>query len=101
MPAFSRRGPGQKPDAELVAAWNGFELEDRHTADIVRRWCGIQPALAGWGNSAAQLRREGRAGEVEFVLGHVDDVDRACVCEGSEVRLAPAEALSERGVLRR
>ena len=93
---------------QMAAAWiagrlveNGFELEDRHTADIVRRWSGIQPALAGWGNSAAQLRREGRAGEVEFVLGHVDDVDRACVCEGSEVRLAPAEAVSERGVLRR
>ena len=28
VPAFSRRGPGLKPDPELVAAWNGFELED-------------------------------------------------------------------------
>ena len=28
VPAFSRRGPGQKPDRELVVAWNGFELEE-------------------------------------------------------------------------
>lgn len=27
VPAFSRRGPGQRPDPELVAMWTGFELE--------------------------------------------------------------------------
>jgi phosphosulfolactate phosphohydrolase-like enzyme len=79
---------------QMAAAWIagrlvecGFEPEDRHTADIVRRWSGISPALAGWGNSAAELRREGRGDEVEFVLSHVDDVTRPCLCEGSEVRL--------------
>jgi polyphosphate glucokinase len=27
VPAFSRRGPGQPPDPELVGQWTGFELE--------------------------------------------------------------------------
>lgn len=27
VPAFSRRGPGQPPDPELVAQWQGYELE--------------------------------------------------------------------------
>ncbi|MHA6631041.1 ROK family protein [Pseudonocardia sichuanensis] len=27
VPAFSRRGPGLPPDAELVAQWTGFELQ--------------------------------------------------------------------------
>jgi len=27
VPAFSRRGPGQDPDPELLALWSGFELE--------------------------------------------------------------------------
>lgn len=27
VPAFSRRGPGQDPDPELVGLWHGFELE--------------------------------------------------------------------------
>jgi len=79
---------------QMAAAWiagrlveRGFEPEDRHTADMVRRWSGISPSLAGWGNSAAELRRGGRGDEVEFVLSHVDDMGRPCRCEGSEVRL--------------
>src|SRR3954452_18469 len=28
VPAFSRRGPGEKPDPDLIATWSGFELED-------------------------------------------------------------------------
>lgn len=80
---------------QMAAAWIaerlldlGFEAEDRITADMIRRWTGIAPALAGWGNSAAKLRQEGRSEEVDFVIAHVDDVDRACRCEGREVRLA-------------
>jgi phosphosulfolactate phosphohydrolase-like enzyme len=77
---------------QMAAAWiaarlldAGFEAEDRHTADVVRRWSGISPALAGWGNSAAQLRREGRGDDVDFVLAHVDDLERPCWCEGTRV----------------
>jgi phosphosulfolactate phosphohydrolase-like enzyme len=94
---------------QMAAAWiagrlvdRGFAPEDRHTADIIRRWSGISPALAGWGNSAAQLRREGRGDEVEFVLAHVDDVDRPCRCEGNEVRLGDvAEPVTQRSGTRR
>jgi polyphosphate glucokinase len=28
VPAFSRRAPGEQPDAKLVARWSGFELEE-------------------------------------------------------------------------
>jgi phosphosulfolactate phosphohydrolase-like enzyme len=80
---------------QMAAAWIaerlldlGFTAEDRITADMVRRWTGIEPALAGWGNSAAELRRRGRNEEVDFVIAHVDDVDRACVCEGREALFA-------------
>lgn len=80
---------------QMAAAWIaerlldlGFAAEDRITADMVRRWTGIAPALAGWGNSAAELRRRGRNEEVDFVIAHVDDVDRACLCEGHEALFA-------------
>jgi phosphosulfolactate phosphohydrolase-like enzyme len=80
---------------QMAAAWIaerllelGFTAEDRITADMVRRWTGIAPALAGWGNSAAELRRRGRNEEVDFVIAHVDDVDRACLCEGHEALFA-------------
>lgn len=89
---------------QMAAAWiaerllaQGFTAEDRRTEDVVRRWKGIAPGLAGWGNSAAWLRRDGRSEEVEFVMNHVDDVAWACVCEGREVRaLEPLAAQAPR-----
>ncbi len=84
---------------QMAASWialrlleQGFTAEDRRTEDVVRRWKGIAPSLAGWGNSAAWLRHEGRSEEVEFVMHHVDDVTRACVCEGREVRSLDPQA---------
>lgn len=85
--------------ARLIDA--GFEAEDRTTAEIVRRWSGISPALAGWGNSAAQLRREGRGDEVDFVIAHADDLARPCWCEGDRVREAdPVSSLATGGAVR-
>ena len=93
---------------QMAAAWiamrlldAGFEAEDRYTAEIVRRWSGIAPELAGWGNSAAQLRREGRGDEVDFVIAHVDDLAWACWCEGNRVRPAvPDSSLAAGGAAR-
>lgn len=90
---------------QMAAAWvaerlleAGFAAEDRRTEDVVRRWKGISPSLAGWGNSAAWLRRDGRSEEVDFVMNHVDDVAQACVCEGREVRsIEPLAAPPARG----
>jgi phosphosulfolactate phosphohydrolase-like enzyme len=84
---------------QMAAAWiaerllrRGFTPEDRRTAEIVKRWCGISPSLVSWGNAAAALNRMRRGNEVEYVIGHVDDVDQACVCVGHEVRLETAVA---------
>jgi phosphosulfolactate phosphohydrolase-like enzyme len=78
---------------QMAAAWiaerlmrEGFEPEDPRTSDIVRRWSGIPASLAGWGNSAAHLRRAGRGDEVDFVIGHVDDVPCSLVFHGCEAR---------------
>jgi phosphosulfolactate phosphohydrolase-like enzyme len=88
---------------QMAAAWigerlveAGFEPEDRRTAEMVRRWCGIAPALAGWGNSAAELRGAGRGEEVDFVIAHVDDVDRAFQCAGGE--LTPLDVVFDAAV---
>ncbi|HXK10295.1 MAG TPA: 2-phosphosulfolactate phosphatase [Vicinamibacteria bacterium] len=82
---------------QMAAAWiaqrlveQGFEAADRRTAEAIRRWSGISPALAGWGNSAAALRRAGRGDEVEFVLAHVDDLAQPCWAQGAEVQVGEA-----------
>ena len=89
---------------QMAAAWiaerllgHGFVPEDPRTADIVRRWSGIPASLAGWGNSAAQLRRAGRGDEVDFVIGHLDDVSCSLVFQGREVRAEAAPVAAGRG----
>ena len=77
---------------QMAAAWigvrlagQGFEAGDRRTAALIQRWGDIEPTLAGWGNSAEGLRRDGRADDLDFVLGHVDDVAVACIYRSGEV----------------
>lgn len=76
---------------QMAVAWiaegliaRGFEAEDPRTRDLVRRWHGIEPTLAGWGNSAERLRQSGRTEDLELILSHVDDVGIACAYRQSE-----------------
>ena len=74
----------------------GFEAADLRTGELTRRWSPIEVALAGWGNGAARLRSAGQAEDVEFILGHVDDVPLACVCRSGEVSSADAAGAADR-----
>jgi phosphosulfolactate phosphohydrolase-like enzyme len=78
---------------QMVAAWlagrfqqRGFELEGRNTADEVERWGAFDPSLVGLTRSAERLRARGRGADVDFVLGHVDDVNLACAYADGELR---------------
>jgi phosphosulfolactate phosphohydrolase-like enzyme len=71
---------------QMAAAWigarllgEGFTPGDRRTAALIERWGGIEPALAGWGNSAEALRLAGAGDELAFVLSHLDDLEVACL----------------------
>lgn len=83
---------------QMTAAWlavrlrqRGFELEGRNTVGEVQRWGGFDPSLIALSRSAERLRTRGRGAEVDFVLGHVDDLDVVCSCAGNEVRDPAAE----------
>jgi phosphosulfolactate phosphohydrolase-like enzyme len=92
---------------QMAAAWisarlttHGFEPADRHTASLLKRWAGIDPGLAGWGNSAEALRRA-RAGEdLEFVLCHVDDLSLACEVRRGEAAAARRLPAASRDAIR-
>jgi 2-phosphosulfolactate phosphatase len=73
----------------------GFRPEDGHTADVAGRWGPADPALASLGKSAEQHRRAGRSEDIEFVLGHVDDLDTICQYHRGEVRRVEAQAAEE------
>jgi phosphosulfolactate phosphohydrolase-like enzyme len=78
---------------QMAAAWlalrlhhRGFELEGRNTADEVGRWGTFDPSLVSLSRSAENLRARGRGADVDFVLGHADDVNVACAYADGELR---------------
>ncbi|MGH9322533.1 MAG: 2-phosphosulfolactate phosphatase [Vicinamibacteria bacterium] len=55
----------------------GYALGDPRSMEIVRRWSDADLSFLAWGNSAAALRKAGRAEDVDFVLAHYDDLSFA------------------------
>jgi phosphosulfolactate phosphohydrolase-like enzyme len=80
---------------QMTAAWlagrlkrKGFALEGRNTVTEVARWGRPDVSLVGWSRSAERLRSRGRGEDVDFVLGHVDDLDLVCAYVHGELRPA-------------
>ena len=78
---------------QMAASWlalrfhhRGFDFEGRNTVDEVERWGTFDPSLVGLSRSAESLRARGRGADVDFVLGHVDDVNVACAYADGELR---------------
>ena len=67
----------------LIAA--GYNSENLLTSEVVQRWSGAPPEACVEGNSAKYLRRTGQLHDLQFVLDHVNDVDRVFVISESEV----------------
>ena len=67
----------------LIAA--GHACADAATAGVVERWSGRPADAIGDGPSAAYLRDTGQERDIEFVVGHVDDVACAFVMSESEL----------------
>ena len=75
--------------AVLVDA--GFRAEDAKTTEVIERWRGKPAEACAVGNSAAYLKRSGQEHDLEFVLGHVDDLDAAFMLKHDEVVMLPAD----------
>jgi phosphosulfolactate phosphohydrolase-like enzyme len=78
---------------QMAAAWlaarlqvRGFEIEGHDTAQELARWGQPDVSLVGWSRSAERLRARGRAADVDFVLGHLDDLNVVATYSGGEVR---------------
>ena len=66
----------------------GYACEDEETARLVRRWSGRRADAWVHGRSADFLRRSRKLHDLDFVLGHVDDL-------ASVYRLVDGEVIAE------
>jgi len=86
-----------RPEDQLVCAWialrlleHGFEPENESTIDELRRWDGVIVDVIKSSPSADYLRETRQTDDIEFVLGHIDDVDAIALYNGQQVSLLPA-----------
>jgi 2-phosphosulfolactate phosphatase len=86
-----------REEDEMCCAWLadslgalGYRANDRATWRAIERWRGAQAHDWIGGKSAAYLRRSGQIEDLDFILGHVDDLQAAFALQDGEVILATA-----------
>ena len=86
-----------RPEDQMVCAWIGrqlldfgFEPESVSTMSEVEAWMGADPRMILSSPSADYLRETRQTDDIDFVLGHIDDVDAIAIYNGQQVTLLPA-----------
>jgi 2-phosphosulfolactate phosphatase len=81
-----------RDEDQLCCAWiaqllfeAGYAAENQQTRAIVSRWDGVPVETISAGASADYLRRTGQLKDLDFILGHVDDLDETMVMERNQV----------------
>lgn len=89
------RGEFREED-QMCCAWIagrllefGYRAGNEATATVTERWRGCRPDAWTRGNSAAYLRRSGQLDDLEFILGHIDDLQAVFVLRDQEVVWEP------------
>ena len=88
------RGEFREED-QLGCAWIarrlvdiGFEPANDETSACIERWHGADADAITASASAAYLLRTGQIADLEFVLGHIDDLEHAYTVTDGEVLTA-------------
>ncbi|MDX6401884.1 MAG: 2-phosphosulfolactate phosphatase [Gaiellaceae bacterium] len=85
------RGEFREED-QLCCAWigellveAGYEPADAQTTEVIERWRGADAGAIEVSNSVTYLRDTGQLADLEFVLGHVDDLGSVFAVDGEEI----------------
>jgi 2-phosphosulfolactate phosphatase len=74
----------------------GYDPKDQPTAALIERWRGARADAWVGGNSAAYLRRSGQLEDLDFILGHVNDLRAVYSLRNGEVIAEPSAVAETR-----
>jgi 2-phosphosulfolactate phosphatase len=87
------RGQFREED-QLACAWiatrlvdAGYATGDEPTRRVLERWADASPEAFTDGPSSRYLRETGQVHDLDFVLGHVDDLDATFPIAENEITL--------------
>lgn len=88
-----------REEDQLCCAWiaealvkAGFAAGDRETETIIARWSGAPPTAFLHSKSVEYLRRTDQLRDLDYVLGHVDDLRAVFTIRDGAVAMAPVLA---------
>ena len=94
------RGEFREED-QICCAWiaaglmsKGYLPVNRETAALVSRWRDAPPDACLCSRSVDFLKRTGRNRDLDFILTHIDDLQKVFTVRNREVRMIPAEETS-------
>lgn len=79
--------------AELMC--QGYSPNNSETAAIISRWRGKPPEACLGSRSVAFLKRTGRLRDLDFIFGHIDDLQAVFAVRNGEVQMLCEEQSSE------
>jgi 2-phosphosulfolactate phosphatase len=96
-----------REEDQMCCAWiaaglmsRGYTPENPQTAAIVSRWRTAPPEACLCSNSVEFLRRTGQLRDLDFILGHIDDLRSVFTVRNGEVKMIAEEpAVSPHSIL--
>ena len=97
-----------REEDQICCAWiaaalisRGYRAETTQTVDVVGRWRDAPPAACLCSRSVDFLKRTGQLRDLEYILGHIDDLRQVFEIRNGEVNTCPAPVRAHRRQLRR
>jgi 2-phosphosulfolactate phosphatase len=101
-PRIAVVGAGSKgefrEEDQICCAWiasglmnNGYAAENRQTLSIADRWRDAAPDACLCSRSVDFLKRTGRLNDLDFILGHIDDLQAVFTVRHGEVKMFAAD----------
>jgi 2-phosphosulfolactate phosphatase len=97
-----------REEDQICCAWIAAALTERgylarsaQTVEVVERWRNAPPTACLGSRSVDFLKRTGRLSDLDFILGHIDDLQQIFEVRSGEVKTIAAPARAHRRHLRR
>lgn len=87
-----------REEDKICCAWiaaglmsRGYSPENPQTASLVSRWGGAPPKACLCSHSVDFLKRTGKLNDLDFILGHIDDLQAVFAVQNGEVKMIPGD----------
>jgi 2-phosphosulfolactate phosphatase len=90
-----------REEDQMCCAWiatalmkRGYTPHNPQTFSVAARWYAVPPQGCLTSKSVAFLKRTGRLNDLDFILGHIDDVPSVFAVQDGEVKIVATKSVA-------